>query len=491
MAHQIAQISCWVDVDQPEGSNPPGFSVNASPGDKASRRNSQQFIDFPLFVGKVVSVGRDHHENDISINHPYISRKHLVIYSVVYDPEDTQNQPPLLYVRDCQSLGGTYVDEKCIGKRENGISSGFYLSRDVVITIKPYWKFRVSLLQDTEFKTPLTAIQLKESSLFSDRYIITNRVLGSGAYASVHLAVDAKTGKQLACKIHDFDRLRRFPHAQDLIRHVIHETDLLGKLRHYNLPTFEYAFRSKHSLYTFSELATGGDLFSMRAVHGAFLEKNCKFIIQQIVNAVRYLHKGSVAHRDLKPENIFFATGPDIKSRVIVGDLGFARSTASGRMASRVGTNEYMAPEIELSYVHDIAVDMWSLGMIALFLLIPVGKFAPSSRVRVSQVAIDQWLNIVFEDLPHQRLSTPCRDFIRSCLMFEPESRLKAAEAKRHPWFRQEPDRGEFKVLVQETVEGSETVVLATRPPQRGQIREGTNALIQARRITKSLVTLP
>lgn len=118
-----------------------------------------------------------------------------------------------------------------------------------------------------------------------------------------------------------------------------------------NLPTFEYAFRSKHTLYTFTELATGGDLFSMRLVRGVFTEKDCKFVIQQVVNALRYLHKGGIAHRDLKPDNILFAAGPEVMSRVILSDLGLAKSTASGRMASRVGTLDYMAPSVRFAHL--------------------------------------------------------------------------------------------------------------------------------------------
>ncbi|KAI1213069.1 kinase-like domain-containing protein [Annulohypoxylon truncatum] len=345
MVRPIAQISFWVDGDSSEGCKPPeGFHVNKSLDEKASRHNSQLCMDLPLHPGRSITVGRDHHMNDVSINHPYVSRQHFIIYSIIYDPDDNRAHPYLIYVRDCQSLEGTYVDGACIGNKEKGPSPGFYLSRDVVVTIKPHWKFRVSLLDCPELKSPLTAIQLKESNLFSNRYMISNRVLGSGSLASVHLAVDVKTGRQLACKIHDFDHINRFDDTQDVIQHILDETDILGKLRHPNLPIFEYAFRSKHTLYTFTELATGGDLFSMRLVRGVFTEQDTILVILQIVNAIRYLHRGDIAHRDLKPENVLFSTGPYATGRVIVSDLGFAKSKASGRMLSYVGTRHYMAP---------------------------------------------------------------------------------------------------------------------------------------------------
>ncbi|KAI2465909.1 kinase-like protein [Annulohypoxylon bovei var. microspora] len=468
MAHPVAQISCWVDGDSLQGCKPPeGFHVNKSLDGKASRHNSQLFTDLPLYPGRSITVGRDHHMNDISINHPYVSRKHFIIYSVVYDPDDDHVHPPLIYVRDRQSLEGTYVDETCIGDKDKSPSLGFYLSRDVVVTIKPHWKFRVSLLDHSDLKSPLTAVQLKESSLFGNRYMVSNRVLGSGSFASVHLAVDAKTGRQLACKIHDLDYLSRFSQPQDLIQRILNETDILGKLRHPNLPTFEYAYKSRHTLYTFTELATGGDLFSMRVTRGVFTEQDAKLVILQIVNAVKYLHEGGIAHRDLKPENVLFSMGPHVTGRVIVSDLGFAKSTASGRMHSQVGTKQYMAPEVEYGQTHGLAVDIWSLGMIGVFLLAPDHLVTPSNLMKISQAAISEWLDAVFEDQSHQKISHNCQEFIRSCLMFEPARRIGALQARRHIWFQRHPDKGRFKYRMKESTRAWKPIHVIAPPIQQ------------------------
>jgi serine/threonine protein kinase len=56
-------------------------------------------------------------------------------------------------------------------------------------------------------------------------------------------------------------------------------------------------------LYTFTELATGGDLYSLREKYPDGLpEMDVKVIMRQILAAVSYLHKQNVAHRDIKPE---------------------------------------------------------------------------------------------------------------------------------------------------------------------------------------------
>lgn len=98
-------------------------------------------------------------------------------------------------------------------------------------------------------------------------------------------------------------------------------------------------------MYIFTELASGGDLFSMCESHDGFLmEDDVKFVMHQVVRGVAYLHRRGLAHRDLKPENIFFANGPDVKNRVIIGDLGGAKGLSWGRLKSNVGTDTYLAP---------------------------------------------------------------------------------------------------------------------------------------------------
>lgn len=48
------------------------------------------------------------------------------------------------------------------------------------------------------------------------------------------------------------------------------------------------------------------------------------------------------ATRPARPENIFF----DATNRLVLGDFGLAVSLAHERAVSRVGTFEYMAPEV-------------------------------------------------------------------------------------------------------------------------------------------------
>jgi len=65
-----------------------------------------------------------------------------------------------------------------------------------------------------------------------------------------------------------------------------------------------------------------------------------------MIEALDYMHKKGFAHRDMKPENLLF----DTKFNLKVADFGFAAALAgrdgTGKMKTILGTESYMAPEI-------------------------------------------------------------------------------------------------------------------------------------------------
>ncbi|KAI1312194.1 kinase-like domain-containing protein [Xylaria venustula] len=276
-----------------------------------------------------------------------------------------------------------------------------------------------------------------ETTLFQDRFLITEKILGSGALAAVHLAVSLKTGRQLACKIHRLDHFRGCPGSSSTIRRILDETNLLSRLTHPNLLKFVAAFRSPETLYTFTELAMGGDLFSMRLKYpNGMSEADTQLIVRQIVEAINYLHKQKVAHRDLKPENIFLATGPGVETRIIVGDLGFAKEDISGRMKSKIGTQRFTAPEVYRGQGYGVEIDIWSLGMVSLFLVAFDWEDFDFFDA-FDQNAINESLMGVFDDLSVRgtAISGNFERFIRACLCVTPSERMTAEASRHHAWF--------------------------------------------------------
>jgi len=100
--------------------------------------------------------------------------------------------------------------------------------------------------------------------------------------------------------------------------------------------------------YIFSELSTGGDLYSYMQIRGGHLDDyNARFISRQVTLAIQYLHFNGIAHRDIKPENVL-VSHTYFGGRVVLTDFGFAINIGSAsrtaRMMSKLGTEGYAAP---------------------------------------------------------------------------------------------------------------------------------------------------
>ena len=69
------------------------------------------------------------------------------------------------------------------------------------------------------------------------------------------------------------------------------------------------------------------------------------FYAGQVVLMFQYLHSLNILYRDLKPENLLI----DLEGYLKLCDFGFAKICNSGKTQTRVGTPNYIAPEVLLN----------------------------------------------------------------------------------------------------------------------------------------------
>ncbi|KAJ3910119.1 kinase-like protein [Lentinula edodes] len=195
-------------------------------------------------------------------------------------------------------------------------------------------------------------------------YVVTSQCLGSGSFATVHLALSMDRRCQVACKS---------------IRTKKGHRDELGQ------PNINRIFdtqEDQHFIHIFLQLCTGGDLFTYI---NSFTEKDCKmdedevkYIMFQLLKGLAYLHDKMISHRGMhqlrSPENILLhAPGP--YPRIQIADFGLARPKSYQETFNVCGTVSYLPPEgilaldqKHLGYV-GMPSDCWSAGIILYIML--------------------------------------------------------------------------------------------------------------------------
>ena len=176
------------------------------------------------------------------------------------------------------------------------------------------------------------------------------RTLGKGASCKVKLAQDPNTGKKVAIKVMN-DNMD--PNMKQL---VMTEVKAMDQLKHkhvinqveYGMGTYKKEKAEKEVSYIVLELALGGELFDYIANSGRFEEPLARYFFKQLLEGLDYCHQNGVAHRDLKPENLLLCNNFNLK----IADFGFAAPVegrdSSGNLTTKLGTLNYMAPEIHL-----------------------------------------------------------------------------------------------------------------------------------------------
>ncbi|PFH60566.1 hypothetical protein XA68_10771 [Ophiocordyceps unilateralis] len=394
--------------------------------DRLAEDKDQKLV--PIWDDEVLNIGR-HPESSPRIGDGYntvVSRRHCEIYVVVYDEFDSN-----VYVRDRNTRNGTFVNNVRIGTGP-GISPSHLLQDGDVIDIHPNWTMTYYDRQIPQ-SNARTSIQEMEHGLFEKKYRVSQRCLGQGAEGMVYLATEVETKKQLVCKVVDLSKLKGRNAPED-IRRKLQEADVLRQLQHPNIVRYVDAIVSPHSLYTFTELATGGDLWSFLYQRPLVGEFDTRVIVRQLVQALDYIHKKGVVHRDLKPENILLAYSPNVVCpRILLSDFGACAVPRRSRMLTHAGTANYQAPEIlDQSEPHTACVDMWSLGIVTLTLLTHGMDISLRGLDRMTQEELHAFVEE--EALRPGHYSALCEEFIMHCLQTLPSLRISSMQARNHRW---------------------------------------------------------
>ncbi|KAJ2063234.1 hypothetical protein GGI17_001845 [Coemansia sp. S146] len=416
-------------------------------------KRGEQISDHDIFLDSSVVIGR-HRSCQIQVTSTVSSNRHCTISAII-----EKESRDLLIVCEDLSSNGTFWNGKKIGKGKSVI-----LTHGDVIEIKKGYFF--TYLQLPKVRPGNS----KEVDPIDSKYQITETVLGKGTFAEIRLVYRKDTQQQLAVKVMEKRNFTANGTAGGGTNYI-HEINLLRGIKHPNIVrVFDVAETARH-VYIFMPLLRGGDLFDYIYDHERIDEDESKFIIYQVLLALKYMHDANIAHRDLKPENTLLVK-KSAYSQVMLTDFGMAKATGQQElMKTMCGTFQYIAPEMISSGAkpgeavkvgYTTAVDCWSLGVMTYAMvsgMLPFSDEDGNPQILFSQILSGE---LDFSFPCWRTISPKCQAFIRSLLRVDPSKRMTVDMAFKHQWIAQ--DEAKLAKLYAECIRDSSTGTEPTTP---------------------------
>ncbi|XP_030611540.1 dual specificity protein kinase YAK1-like [Archocentrus centrarchus] len=225
-----------------------------------------------------------------------------------------------------------------------------------------------------------------EGTILGNSYKVES-FLGEGSFGFVTKCLDIQTSKTVAVKVSK-NRPRILEQAK-LEMFILEQLRCLDPERS-NIVKWNGFFLDNERICLNFELLDQSlyDYMKDRKYQGLPISE-VRPILHQLTTALSHLTSMGIVHADLKPGNVMIVDRHQSPLKVKVIDFGLACPVSAVIPGVRVQTLSYRAPEVMLHIPFNQAIDMWSLGLIAVELATGLPLYPGKTEYDVLRFIID------------------------------------------------------------------------------------------------------
>jgi serine/threonine protein kinase len=212
---------------------------------------------------------------------------------------------------------------------------------------------------------------------------------------------------------------------------TIREAHMMMLLKHPNIVGLKDLVIQGPYFYILMDYVNGSQLLHYIVKRQRLSENRTRHFSRQIVSALDYLHRNSIAHRDLKIENIMVdKSGRNIK----IIDFGLSNLFCPERqLTTFCGSLYFAAPELlKANPYTGPEVDIWSLGVVIFVMATGSVPFDDKSmpglhdKIKKGHVHFPEHLN------------PECIDLLSKIFVVDPSKRIVMTDIVNHPWLNKD-----------------------------------------------------